>query len=124
MDAKKKILIVDDDVELAKFIKMRLEANGYETVTAADGVEGLEKAENEKPDLILLDIKMAKLNGYTMFHVLKHKDNTKAIPVVILTAYKYLKSLFDFEDIQDFIVKPFEDQDLLLRIARALKKRG
>ena len=117
----KKILVVDDDPELVKLVKMRLAAHGFDVVGAHDGVEGIEKAELERPDLILLDIKMPEVDGHTALRNLKHRTSTRDIPVIILTAYDKLKDLFELEGAKDYIVKPFEDQDLLLRITRALK---
>jgi len=116
----KKILIVDDDPEMIELVKTRLEANAYEVVTAADGLEALEKVDKENPDLIILDIKMAKVDGYTTLHRLKDKEKGKSIPVIILTGYDKMKDLFELEGVSDYIVKPFDDQDFLLRVAKAL----
>ena len=118
---KKKILIIDDDSELVNLVKTRLAANGYDVIGANNGMEGLEKAENEKPHLILLDIKMPQMDGHTLLRNLKRREGIKEIPVIILTAYNELKDLFDLEGARDYIVKPFDSQELLLRIARALK---
>ena len=118
---KKKILIIDDETDFIMLIKKRLEANGYEISTASDGVKGLEKAGEVNPDLILLDIKMAQMDGYTTLLELKKKEQTKSTPVVILTAYDKMQDMFKMEGVKDYITKPFDDQDLLLRIARALK---
>jgi len=122
---KKKILVIDDDPGLVKVIAARLEASGYGTVTANDGVQGMEKAKNEKPDLILLDIKMPNMDGHTMLRNLKkYGEGTKPIPVIMLTGYDGLDDLFGLEGAVDYIVKPFEDKDLLLRISKALKGAG
>ena len=118
---KKKILVIDDEAELVTLIKKRLEANGYEISTASDGVKGLEKAREVNPDLILLDIKMAQMDGYTMLLELKKTEETKSIPVVILTAYDKMQDMFKIEGVKDYITKPFDDQDLMIRIARAFK---
>lgn len=119
---KKKILIIDDDIEMVKMITKRLVADNYEVVSSCNGIEGLEKARGENPDLIILDIRMPQMDGHTMLRNLKHfKAKTRNIPVIILTAYEGLKDLFDLEGANDYILKPFDDQDLLLRISRALK---
>ncbi len=122
---KKKILVIEDDPKMVEMITARLEASGYGAITAYDGIQGLEKAKNEKPDLILLDIKMPNMDGHTMLRNLKkHKEETKSIPVIILTGYDGLDDLFGLEGAADYIVKPFEDKDLLLRISKALREAG
>ena len=117
---KKKILIVDDEPEFVNLVRLRLEANGYEVIDASNGEEGLKKAEEERPDIILLDIMMPKKDGYTLMRELKYKEITKSIPIIALTGKPKMKDLFEIEGIKDYIVKPFEDEDLLLRIKRAL----
>jgi CheY-like chemotaxis protein len=118
---KKKILVIDDNPDLVNLVKTRLAAGGYDVIGANNGIEGLEKAESEKPDLILLDIKMPQMDGHTMLRNIKRRGEMKDIPVIVLTAYNELKDLFDLEGAKDYIVKPFESQDLLLRVSRALK---
>ena len=119
---KKKILVVDDEADLVELVTIRLEANGYEVVMANSGLEGLSKASSEVPDLIILDIGMAEMDGYTVLQKLRGEEKTKDIPVIMLTAYAKMKSLFEMEGISDYIVKPFDPQDFRLRVARALKK--
>ena len=120
--SKKKILIVDDEIELVELVKIRLETSGYEVITANSGLEGLAKAAGELPDLIVLDIGMAEMDGYSTLQKLKGEEKTKDIPVIMLTAYAKMKSLFEMEGISDYIVKPFDPQDFLLRVGRVLKK--
>lgn len=117
----KHILVIDDEVEFVDMVKERLKANGYIVTTAHDGSEGLGKIRQKQPDLILMDIKMAKMDGYTTLRRIREDERTKDLPVVMLTAYAGMKELFALEGVNDFILKPFDDQDLLLRIARALK---
>lgn len=119
---KKKVLVIDDEPDFLEMIKIRLEANGYEVIDAYDGEEGLKKAEGENPDIILLDIMMPKKDGYTLLRELKHKKATKSIPIIVLTAKPGMRDLFGMEGINDYIVKPFEDEELLLRIKKALKE--
>lgn len=121
--AKKKILVVDDEVDLVELVKIRLEANGYQVITAHSGLEGLSKATSELPDLVVLDIAMADMDGYTTLQKLREEDKTKDIPVIMLTAYAKMKSLFEMEGISDYIVKPFDPQDFLVRVGKVLKKR-
>lgn len=120
MKNKKKILIIDDEPDMVKMITTRLNASGYDIVSTIDGSEGLQMAIDMNPDLVLLDIKMAQVDGYTMLRKIKQNEITKRIPVIILTAYDKMQDLFEREGIADYIVKPFEDKDLLMRITKAL----
>lgn len=80
-----KILLVEDDTLLARLYQKKFVKDGYEVATARDGVEGLEKAEKEQPNVILLDIMMPKLSGFEMLERLKALPTTKGIPVVVLS---------------------------------------
>ncbi|MFQ5680462.1 MAG: PleD family two-component system response regulator [Candidatus Omnitrophota bacterium] len=120
----KKILVVDDDPELLKLVALRLKVNGYKLITAGNGCDGLKKAELETPDLIILDIKMAQMDGYTMLRKLKSEPSTSNIPIVVLTSYDQMKDLFEMEGISDYILKPFDEQDFLLRISRAMQNKN
>lgn len=82
---EKKILIVDDEPEQIDFASTVLEQNGYITISAKNGIEGMEKVKTEKPDLILLDILMPRRGGIAMYQDLRHDEETKDIPVVIVT---------------------------------------
>lgn len=82
---KLKILIADDDPMISVMYKTKLESEDYEIVTAANGVEAKEKAEDEKPDLILLDVIMPQIDGFAVLEGLKDSAKTKKIPVVLLT---------------------------------------
>ena len=82
---KLKILVVDDEPEFVELIKMRLEDNGYDVVTAFDGKEGLEKVKSESPDAVLLDILMPNLDGIEVLKKIRRSD--KDLPVFIVTAF-------------------------------------
>ena len=82
----KKILIVEDEHELLDLMKMRLTANNYEVIGACDGKEGYEKACKEKPDLILLDLMLPKIDGYWVCNLLKNDKRHENIPIIIVTA--------------------------------------
>jgi len=86
MPEENKILIVDDDSMIARMYQERFSRDGFEVILAFNGEEGLEKAEKEKPDIILLDIMMPKMNGYEMLKILKEKEETASIPVIILSS--------------------------------------
>ena len=118
----KKILVVDDEPNIVKMVGNRLRANNYEVITAIDGVDGIEKAKEEKPDLILLDIMMDRLDGHQTLDKLKELEETRSIPVIMLTAKA------QSEDVEramaggsvDYIVKPFTPVTLLQKIERAV----
>ncbi|MBI4981975.1 MAG: response regulator [Candidatus Omnitrophica bacterium] len=115
---KKKILLVDDEPAFVEMVKLRLEMNNYQVVTAYDGKEALEKVEQEMPNLIILDVLMPKLNGYDCCNILKSNPKYKDIPVLFLTvkAGDEDNALVKKCGAEDFIVKPFDPQNLLARI--------
>jgi len=81
-----KILIVDDDMTLRELYEERMKQEGYIILSASDGEEAIEKAVKEKPDLMLLDIMMPKINGIDVMKMLREKEETSKIPIIILTA--------------------------------------
>lgn len=82
----KKVLIVDDDEGNIIFLSTVLNENGYNTVSASQGIEGMEMAKAEKPDLIILDVMMPKRSGFVLFKQLRKEEDLKSIPVIMLTA--------------------------------------
>lgn len=120
---KKKILVIDDEPQLLAVLKTRLESNNYEVITAVDGNDGIEKLLKELPDLILLDIKMPKKDGYTFVKEMRANRNVKDTPVIILTARDKMKDLFAIEGINEYIVKPFKSEELLESIAKCISKK-
>ena len=123
MPEAKKILVVDDEQQLALAVKIRLQSKGYQVVTAHDGRRALELIEQEQPDLVLLDVLMPVMDGYSCLREINTKFGRGAIPVIILTARDRMKDLFELEGIEDYIIKPFDHEDLLARVERALKRR-
>ena len=115
---KKKILIVDDEPGIVRLLSMRLKAKGYEVFEAFDGLECVKIAEEEVPDLILLDIKMPVMSGIAAFEKLIQLDITKEIPVIFMTAYPKLevKNQVLYMGAKGFISKPFISKDLELII--------
>jgi len=121
----KKILLADDEPDIAMIVSKILKCNGYDVIIATDGIQCLEMAENEEPHLILLDKKMPNLDGQTALTRLQASSKTKNIPVIMLT------SCTDGEDIDlaqksgaiDYIAKPFDHLVLLEKIARILKTK-
>ncbi len=121
---KKRILIVDDEEDILSVLKFRLEANNYEALTASDGQEGLNKARTEKPDLIILDLMLPKLDGYKVCRMLKFDESYKAIPIIMFTARVQQKDeeLGKEMGADAYVTKPFEPEVLLEKIRQLLRK--
>ncbi len=85
-EKKKRVLVIDDEPDVATYLAMLLEDNGYETVTAANGIEGMEKARENRPDLICLDITMPEQSGIRFYRNLKQDAELADVPVVVVTA--------------------------------------
>ena len=119
-----KILVIDDEAQLIEMVVMRLEAAGYEVVTASNGQEGLEKAKNIEPDLILCDVMMPKMDGYKVCGLLKNDSRYSKIPLILFTA----RAQQDDQEVGDevgadaYITKPFEPPVLLAKIEELLGK--
>ncbi|MEW6619034.1 MAG: response regulator [bacterium] len=120
--SKKKVLVIDDEPFLVKALKIRLEMSGYEVITAYDGLDGLNKAIEERPDLILLDVMLPKKNGYQICQRLKSDEQYKHIPIVMLTAkgQKSDKEWGERTGADVYITKPFDDKELLAKIKELL----
>jgi len=121
----KRILVVDDELQLLSMLKMRLEANGYEVITAIDGEDGLQKARDIKPDLIVLDIIMPKMSGGEMAAALKKDDKLSKIPIIFLTCLA--DGMVDKQSGERiggnlFVAKPFEAEELMSTINKILNK--
>ena len=118
----KKILIVDDDQQIVLLLASRLKANQYEVVAAFDAVQAVAKAFSEKPDLILLDIKMPAGGGIRVMDNIRNSANAALTPVIIITANPSLEIRQKAKEMGavDFISKPFKAEDVLLRIRKAL----
>ena len=116
--AKGKILVVDDEIYIVHILDFSLGMEGYEVLTALDGEQALEKARAEKPDLIVLDIMMPKLDGYETCKLLKADTATKNIPVILLSAKgRNVDQKIGFEvGADDYITKPFSPRKLVERI--------
>ena len=103
----KRILIIDDEPDIVTFLSAVLEENGYSTVSAKDGVEGLEVLRREKPDLVLLDLMMPKKSGITMFQELRKDPELSQIPVVVVTGVSEVTGV----DFRNFMYKqPLKDE--------------
>lgn len=115
---KKKILVVDDDVDLRKMLKLRIEGEGFEFIGAQDAGEMLKVMKVKKPDVILLDVMLPNVDGYTALREMRKEDEYKDIPVIVLTAKEKKKvgDLFVLDNIAHFVEKPFDAKDLLQKI--------
>lgn len=119
----KKILIIDDEPELVKAVKIRLEANGYEVIAAFDGIQGIQTARSEKPDLIILDIMMPGMDGFRVCDNLKMSSHTWAIPIIFLTAKDTPEDEKKGYGVGAvcYVKKPYEPNELLEIVKRALE---
>ncbi len=115
-----RILIVDDEPQLVELVQMRLEASGYEVLSAVDGQEGLKKARDEQPDVIILDLMLPKLNGYEVCTLLKQDARYQHIPIVILTAKTQQKDEALAMDCgaDAYLRKPFKAEEMLEAIQK------
>jgi two-component system alkaline phosphatase synthesis response regulator PhoP len=116
--AKGKILVVDDEIYIVHILDFSLGMEGYEVITALDGEQAVERAQTEKPDLIVLDIMMPKLDGYETCKILKADASTRDIPVILLSAKgRNIDQKIGFEvGADDYITKPFSPRKLVERI--------
>ncbi|MBL7072852.1 MAG: response regulator [Candidatus Omnitrophica bacterium] len=114
----KKILIVDDELDILEVLTFRLSKEGYSVVTAASGQEALEQLEKEVPSLILLDIRMPDINGYEICKRVKTGKKWKHIPIIMLTASSMLKveKAVEKYKVEGFLIKPFDYEKLLEKI--------
>ena len=112
----KSILVVDDESIVSSISKRKLEDYGYEVHTAADGNEALLVLKSKIPNLIVLDVQMPDMNGYTFIMEKVKIPEYSAIPVVVLTAYNEMEPLFVRHGIKAYLLKPLKLQDLLDKV--------
>ncbi|HNV23418.1 MAG TPA: response regulator [Candidatus Omnitrophota bacterium] len=115
-----KILLIDDDRINLKIIQPQLVNQGFEVFLAFNGAEGLKVAVEKMPDLIVLDVEMPEMNGYT-FMVNKNKDERiKSIPVIVLTSHQENQPIFQLKGVKAYLIKPIDVNRLLDRIQGVL----
>lgn len=124
IDEKKRILIVEDEAEMLKALQLRLESNGYEVLAAQDGMSGLHQARKEKPDLILLDVMLPKMDGFRICRMLKFDQDYRHIPIIMLTAKVQAA---DMEQglamgADAYMTKPYKAEELVAKIQDLLGK--
>ena len=120
-----KILVIDDDIAINELIKVNLELCGYKVVQAYDGTKGFALCKQEKPSLVVLDVMMPEVDGFTVAQRIRKNEETKNTPILMLTALSELNDKVKGFDIgvDDYLVKPFEMEELQVRV-RALLKRS
>jgi CheY-like chemotaxis protein len=120
--AETKILIVDDEPDNITFVGTILKKEGFTVLSASDGLEGINRAVEESPDLIVLDVQMPKMNGFEVFDKLRKEGSTKQIPVVMLTGIREKVGIgFNAEDMKKFygeepngyVEKPISPEELV-----------
>jgi DNA-binding response OmpR family regulator len=123
--SQKKILIVDDEVDLVETLRFPLEMEGFNVIVSYDGEDALNQARKESPDLILLDLMLPKLDGYKVCRLLKFDERYKHIPILMLTAKTQEKDkiLGKETGADEYITKPFEISELLEKIKSYLKEK-
>ncbi|MBI3602164.1 MAG: response regulator [Candidatus Omnitrophica bacterium] len=114
------VLIVDDEPIVVEIAKRKLEDLHYQVMTAQDGEEALEALKKKIPDLILLDIQMPKMNGYTFLMEKAKVPEYDSIPVVVLTAYGEMEPLFKRHGVKAYLLKPLKLQELLEKVQSVL----
>jgi CheY-like chemotaxis protein len=122
MAAGARILICDDDPAILRVLQVNLEVEGYETLLAHHGEEALKIAGSEKPDLIILDIMMPRMDGYQTCDALKADPETKGIPVVFLSAKAQDSDIEKGKsyEVEDYITKPFDPDTLIEVVERVI----
>lgn len=122
--ANEKILIIDDDIDTLKLVGLLLQRNGYQVAAAKSGPQGIQKARQVRPDLILLDVMMPGMDGYETARHLRADPETASIPIIMFTAKSQLDDkLAGFESgADDYVTKPVHPAELLARVRRALSR--
>lgn len=120
----KRILFVDDEVDIRTAVTYRLKKSGYEVIVSGDGKEALEKARTESPDLIILDVMLPKMDGNKVCALLKRDKKYMDIPIIMFTASVESESIMTDEEgrADAFITKPFEAPVLIAKIEELLEK--
>jgi CheY-like chemotaxis protein len=111
--ANKKVLVIDDNRFILRVIKSKLSSGGFQVITAVDGKEGLQKAFAEKPDLVITDIMMPKLDGFGVYQELQKNPRTQKVPVIFLTALGEEREELNELGPAAVITKPFSPRQML-----------
>ena len=119
-----RILIIEDEEDILNLLRYTLQSSGYDVITSGNGRDGLDKARSHDPDLVLLDLMLPGLGGFEVCRELKADQNTKAIPVIMLTAKgEEVDRIVGLElGADDYVVKPFSPRELILRVKAVLRR--
>lgn len=120
---KKRILLIEDEADMVYALKLQLEAVNYEVLSAIDGQAGLDVARKEKPDLIILDLMLPKIDGFKICRMLKFDKRYSKIPIIMFTARAQNQDMKLGQEVgaDAYIIKPFDAQVLLNKISALLK---
>ena len=116
----RKILVVDDERHIVRLVQVNLEKVGYQVLTAYDGVEALEQVAKEKPDMVILDVMMPRMDGFEVLKKLQADAKTRDIPVIMLTAKAQDADIFRgwSSGVSSYLTKPFNPRELLTFVER------
>jgi len=122
----KKILVIEDDPSTLRLIKYTLQQEGYQVLIAPNGLEGLRKAKNEEPDLIILDVLLPGIDGYEICHRLRAEPQTAQLPILMVSgkAREIDKATGLKMGADDYIIKPWHRPELLTKIAVMLQRNS
>ena len=119
------ILCIEDEPEMIDLIRLILGRRGYEVKGATGGKEGLKKVQQDKPDMVLLDLMMPDMDGWEVYQQMKADENTRSIPVIVITAKaQSIDKVLGLHvaKVEDYIAKPFSPQELLDSVEKVFKK--
>jgi len=124
--SERKVLVVDDEIHIVHVVAIKLRSNGFEVVTASNGAQAYELACSENPDLIVTDFQMPVMDGFELVRKLREKEQTKDIPVIMLTARSFSIEQEQKEqlNISDCLGKPFSPKELLKKIEDILYQKS
>ena len=119
------VLVVDDDPVILKLLEVNFEMEGFQVVRAADGAEGLERARELRPDIVVLDVMMPRMTGYEVAKALREDDATAHIPIIFVTARAQSTDVERGMElgVDDYVTKPFDPLDLIARVNTLLARR-
>lgn len=122
MPEKKKILLVDDEPDLAQLVSLRLKAAGYEVQVAYDGQQAIDQVKKSRPDLVILDLMLPKIDGYKVCRLLKFDERTRTLPILIFTARAQVEDVTLATECgaDAYLTKPFDAEALLSKLAELL----
>lgn len=119
-----KILVIDDDLSILELVKINLELMGHDVITSPEGIKGYALAKQELPDLVILDVMMPEVDGFAVAQRIRQNESTKDTPILMLTALGMLQDKVQGfnSGVDDYLVKPFELEELKLRVKALLRR--